>query len=234
MTGRRDAPATGLARAASAEQMSLRGLVAAIGGPLAIVESVLPALVFVVAYQTAALLAAPAQVPRSALVPCVVAPLVLAALFLAWRLVRRQRVMAAVGGAVAAAASAVLALVTGDANENFVPGLITNAAYAAVILLTLLVRRPLIGLAVGVLVSDPRWRDDLAKRRAFTWLTLLWLALFAVRLVVEVPLYLAGDQVVALGIARIALGLPLYAPVLLLTVLVVQALYRGRRTAPVS
>jgi hypothetical protein len=58
------------------------------------------------------------------------------------------------------------------------------------------------------------------------WLSLLWVALFAVRLVVELPLFLAGNKVVELGIARIVLGLPLYSIVLVVTVLVVQALRR--------
>ncbi|GMA19503.1 DUF3159 domain-containing protein [Arsenicicoccus piscis] len=40
-------------------------------------------------------------------------------------------------------------------------------------------------------------------------LTLVLVGLFAVRLLVAVPLYLAG-QVAALGIAKIVLGWPLY------------------------
>jgi hypothetical protein len=163
-----------------------------------------------------------------ALVAAVVASLALSALFLAWRLVRRQNVTAAIGGAVGAGLSAVLALVTSDSRNFFVIGLLTNAAYGTVLLVSVLVRWPLIGVAASFLLGDQAtWRNDPVKRRLGTWLTLLWIGLFAVRLVVELPFYLAG-RTEALGIARLVLGVPLYAPVLVLTVLAVQAVYRGR------
>jgi hypothetical protein len=47
---------------------------------------------------------------------------------------------------------------------------------------------------------------------------------FALRLVVEVPLYLASN-VAALGIAKVVLGLPLYAPVVLMTWLFVRGMF---------
>jgi hypothetical protein len=124
----------------------------------------------------------------------------------------------------------VLVLVTGDANANYLPGFLINAGYGLAFLVSVLVRRPLVGVITGLLTSDTDWGRDPVLRRAATGLTLLWVLLFAVRLVVEVPLYLAGDKVVELGIARIVLGLPLYSIVLVVTVLVVQAL--RRRTTP--
>lgn len=225
-------PASGLARAAQAEPLTLRGLVAAIGGVLGIAEAVLPSLLFIVAYQVVALQAAPQAVTRDGLLPVVLPPLVLSAVFVVIRLARRQRIITALGGAFGAALSAVLALASGNANENFLPGLLVNLAYGAVFLLSLLVRRPIVGVVVSFMMGDQRtWRQDPVKRRLYTWLTVLWVALFAIRLAVQLPLYLAGDQVVALGIAKIALGLPLYAPVLVLTILGVQAVYRRARAA---
>jgi hypothetical protein len=131
--------------------------------------------------------------------------------------------------------SAALVLVTGDANTNYLPGFVINVVYGLVFLVSVLVRRPLVGVVTGLLVSDSGWRRDRAFRRAATWLSLLWVLLFAVRLAVEVPLYLAAqasgraEDTVALGIARIVLGLPLYSVVLVVTVLVVQALRRRTR-----
>ena len=124
------------------------------------------------------------------------------------------------------AVSAVLVLVTGDANSNFIPGFFINGIYGLVFLVSVVIRRPLVGVVTGLLTSDSGWGSDPARRRAATWLSLLWVALFAVRLVVELPLFLAGTKVVELGIARIVLGLPLYSIVLVVTVLVVQALRR--------
>jgi hypothetical protein len=144
------------------------------------------------------------------------------------RLLRRQRPGGAISGAVLVAVSAVLVLVTGDANANYLPGFFINGAYGLAFLVSVLVGRPLVGVVTGLLTSDSGWSGDRSFRRAATWLSLLWVLLFAVRLVVELPLYLAGNRVVELGIARIVLGLPLYSIVLVVTVLVVQALRRSR------
>jgi hypothetical protein len=165
-------------------------------------------------------------VDRPALIPIVAAPLVLSAIFVILRLVRHQKVGGAVSGAVLVAVSAVLVLITGDANSNFIPGFFINGIYGLVFLVSVVIRRPLVGVVTGLLTSDTGWGSDPARRRAATWLSLLWVALFAVRLVIELPLFLAGTKVVELGIARIVLGLPLYSIVLVVTVLVVQALRR--------
>jgi hypothetical protein len=219
-------PRTGLARAGDASPLTARGMLDAIGGPLGIVESVLPPLVFVVYYQVVAISSAPKAVDRPALIPIVVAPLVLSALFALYRIVRRQKPGGAISGAALVAVSAVLVLVTGDANSNYVPGFFINAVYGLVFLVSVLIRRPLVGVVTGLLTSDSGWGSEPVRRRAATWLSLLWVALFAVRLAVELPLYFAGDEVVELGIARIVTGLPLYAIVLIVTVLVVQAMRR--------
>jgi hypothetical protein len=58
-------------------------------------------------------------------------------------------------------------------------------------------------------------------------LTFLWFLLFAARLVVELPLYLAHTDAATtgLGIAKLLMGVPLYAPLLLVTWFVVRGLY---------
>ncbi len=58
---------------------------------------------------------------------------------------------------------------------------------------------PLIGLIAGYLLGEgTSWRADKRRRRVYTWLSLGWAALFFARLVVQLPLYFAGD-VTALG-----------------------------------
>ena len=227
-------PKAGLARAADPTPLTARGVLGAIGGPLGIVESVLPPLVFVVYYQVVAIRQAPVPVERPALIPIVAAPLVLSALFVLVRLIRRQRPGGAISGAALVAVSAVLVLVTGDANTNYLPGFFINAGYGLAFVVSVLVRRPLVGVVTGLLTADAGWGSDPARRRAATWLSLLWVLLFAIRLVVELPLYLAGNKVVELGIARIVLGLPLYSIVLVVTVLVVQALRRRSAVPPAT
>ncbi len=206
-----------------------RGLLAQVGGPLGVAESVVPTLVFVVLYQVAAIRAAPDPLPRSALLPIVLVPVVLCVLLVLYRLLRRQSVRTAAGGAVVVGISAALTLISGDANANYLPGFAINAVYLVALVVSLLVRRPLIGVVVGAVLRDRVPGGNPLGGRLSVALTLLWSVLFAVRLAVEMPLYLAGDQVVALGIARIVLGLPLYAAVLLVTVLAVQGAGGPRR-----
>ncbi|WP_194947997.1 DUF3159 domain-containing protein [Actinomyces trachealis] len=68
--------------------------------------------------------------------------------------------------------------------------------------------------------KNPTQRGE--RRRYYLGTTIL-AAMFALRLVVELPLYLAGEQTLgALGIARLALGLPLFALTLWFVWLVIR------------
>jgi hypothetical protein len=108
------------------------------------------------------------------------------------------------------------------------PGLLANAAYATAFLGSLVVRRPLVGIIVSHLDGEgDGWRRDPSRVRAFARATWLWAGLFLARLVVQLPLYLAG-AVVALGVARTAMGLPLFVLGIWLTYLLVR---RGKPPA---
>jgi len=131
-----------------------------------------------------------------------------------------------VGGLVAAVVAAAFALLTGDASNNFVPGFVTNAIYGSALLISALAGWSLIGLAAGFLLGEgTAWRHDRRKRRVYFWLAIAWAALFAARLVVQLPLYFAGE-VTALGTLKLVMGLPLFAPMLAVTWLAVRALHR--------
>ncbi|MBP3978521.1 DUF3159 domain-containing protein [Microbacterium sp. BLY] len=187
----------------------------AMGGWRGILESVLPSLAFVILFTLR---------PEPLLLPLGVS-VGLAAVFTVVRLVQKSPPSAALGGLVAAVAAAGLALWTGRGEDNFVPGLITNAVYGSVILVSALIGWSVIGLAVGFLMGEgTAWRADRRKRRAFFWLGIAWAALFFARLAVQFPLYLAGD-VTALGTLKLVMGLPLFAPLIAVTWLVVRALY---------
>ncbi|MDF2554721.1 MAG: hypothetical protein K0R60_616 [Microbacterium sp.] len=200
----------------------------AMGGWRGVVESVLPSLVFVIAY----------SVTRD-LVVSLVASVGIAAVFTLIRFVQKSPPSAALGGLVAAGAAAVLALLTGNPSDNFVPGLLTNAAYGTGMLVSALIGWPLIGLAAGYLMGEGlAWRTDRRKRRAFFWLTIAWAALFFVRLGVQLPIYVSSldpanrDSAVALlGTLKIAMGLPLFAPLVAVTWLASRALYARRPAA---
>nr|WP_254359659.1 DUF3159 domain-containing protein [Microbacterium hominis] len=198
----------------------------AMGGWRGVLESVLPTLVFVVAFTVTY----DAQSGTGDLWLSLGLSVGLAAVFTAVRLIQRSPATAAFGGLIATAAAAALALFTGRGQDNFVWGFVTNGAYGTALLVSALVGWPLIGLAVGFLMNEgTRWRTDRRKRRVFFWLTIAWAGLFAARLAVQLPFYFAGD-VTALGTFKLVMGLPLFAPMVAVTWLAVRALYPPRTT----
>jgi hypothetical protein len=73
------------------------------------------------------------------------------------------------------------------------------------------------------------WRDDPRLLRAYTWLTVLWGATFAVRALVAWLLYRVSEtDVTALGTVSLVLGLPVTGVEILVTLWVVSRLHRHR------
>ncbi|PTL58852.1 DUF3159 domain-containing protein [Paraconexibacter algicola] len=175
----------------------------AIGGPLGIAESALPAAAFV-----AASTASGGDTTLAAIVAVALA-LVLALA----RIVRGQTVQYALSGLIGVGFAAFIAARTGKAENFFLPGLLANAGYAAAFAVSITLRRPLAGyVAVAVAGGNPlaAWREDPAYLRVATRASWVFVGVFAGRLAVQLPLYLA-DALVALGVARVAMGLPLFA-----------------------
>lgn len=192
---------------------------ATMGGWRGVLEAVLPSLAFVVIF----------TVSQELLLSLVIS-VGLALVFTAIRLVQRSSASAAFGGLVATGAAAGLALWTGRAQDNFVPGLVTNAVYGTAFLVSALIGWSLIGLAAGFLMGEgTAWRRDPRQRRVFFWLALAWAGLFYARLAVQLPLYLAGE-VTALGTLKLIMGLPLFAPLIAVTWLAARAVYPRRET----
>jgi hypothetical protein len=200
----------------------------AMGGWRGVIESVVPSLLFVIVYTLTV-----------QLVLSLVVSVGIAAVFTVVRLLQKSPPAAAIGGLIAAGAAAVLALITGNPSDNFVPGLLTNAAYGTAMLVSALIGWPLIGLAAGYLMGEGvAWRTEKRKRRTFFWLTIAWAGLFAVRLAVQFPIYLSSldpanreSAVALLGTLKIAMGLPLFAPLVAVTWLTARALYPRRADA---
>lgn len=175
-------------------------LAEALGGVQGVAESSLPAIAFVIAYISSGQdvgLAAGVAVGIGAVLTVV-------------RLARRETVQFAFAGLVGVGIAAFVATRTGRGEDFFLPGLIQNAAFITIWGGSIAIRRPLLGVLLSTITQEGMaWRDDPAKLRAYTRASWIWVALFGARLLVQVPLYLAG-AVVALGIARVAMGLPLF------------------------
>jgi hypothetical protein len=227
-----DGPARGV-RALAGEQFSVAE---AVGGVRGLVESVAPGLVFVVVF-----------VATTELSWSLVASVAVALVAVAARLVQRTPLTQALGGLLGVAIGVVWAWRSGEAQDYFAWGLWTNAVYLLALLVSLVVRWPLVGLVVeglrsgfGVGAATPAdagtgtaagsgafsrwaraWRGDRVLVRRYAAATWLWVGLFAARLAVQVPLYLEGS-VGWLGTARLVMGLPLWALVLWLTWVLVR------------
>ena len=193
----------------------------AVGGRRGVIESTAPTLVFVVVM----------AVRPSALVAALAASLAVSGAALAARLAQRQGLTQVLGGAVLALVSAAWAWRSGEASNFYATGLLINAAWLAGCLLSLAAGRPLVGILMGLWraaaggsarpgggsdADDAVRSEDAAARaaehRRHRAATAVLAAMFALRLAVEVPLYLAGAAGVgALGVARLVLGLPLFA-----------------------
>jgi hypothetical protein len=209
----------GLAAAATSSSFSLAD---AVGGPRGVLEAVLPGVAFI------AVLTATGD-----LQPALAVALAGSGIVLLTRLLARKPLMPAVSGAVGVGVCALAALRTGDAADYYAPGLLINLVYATVLALST-VRWPrtgpvpVIGLVVGGLRGEGlSWRADPAMVSLYRRLTWMWVALFVLRLAVQLPLYLA-DLVPALAVARLTMGLPLFAAAVWLTWL---ALRRAPRAA---
>lgn len=187
-------------------------LAEAVGGPLGMAETALPAVAFVVTYAVSG-----SDTDISAAVAVGLAIVLAIA-----RLVKRESPRHALSGLIGVAFAAFIAARSGRAENFFLPGLLLNAAYAGAFVISIAVRWPLVGVIVGQLDGEGNgWREDPRRTQSFVRATWLWAGLFLIRLVVQTPLYLAG-AVFALGVARTAMGLPLFALGLWLTWLMVR------------
>lgn len=128
-----------------------------------------------------------------------------------WRLGRGHRPRSVLVGLFAVCLAALIALRTGRASDFFLLQLVSNAASALAWMVSIVIRWPLLGVVVGTgLGQRGRWRRDPALLRAYQRGSWVWVAQYAIRLAVFLPLYQA-DQVVALVAARAALTWPLVA-----------------------
>ena len=183
------------------------------GGKLGIAETILPSVLFGSSFALTgqALIAVSLAGGTSAL-------------FILYRLITRRSASSALVGALAVGFAAWLALREGgQAVDYFIPGFITNAVYAIALLVSILVRWPLIGILVELLRGQGTlWRKDRKIVTVYSLVTGLWVGFFSLRLAVQVPLYVSGSAEL-LAAARVAMGPPLYAGVILVTWLILRA-----------
>ena len=196
-----------------------RQLIASIGGWTGTAITAIPTVVFVIVNAATSL--------RPAIVAAIGSALALAG----YRLARRQSTQQAISGLFGVLIAASIAARTGQARGYFLFGIWTSFAYAVPFAISVLVRRPLIGLLWEFLDPSPGG-DELPwyRRRplliAYSLATLGGTVVFLARGIVQATLY--KDHATGwLAFARVAMGYPLYVAAVGFAFLVVT---RARRS----
>ncbi|NQE93190.1 DUF3159 domain-containing protein [Nocardia terpenica] len=193
-------------RAEELEQTLLEQL----GGISGLIYSTLPVVVFVPANALWGLTGA------------IWAALAVAAAILVWRLVRRSPIQPAISGFLGVGVCALIAYRMGAAKGFFLFGIWASLLYGGVFLASLVVRWPLAGVIWGVLNGHgTEWRSDRRVLRLYDLATVVWVVVFGARFLVQQHFY-ESDSTGLLAIARIAMGWPLTAVALLVTVWAVR------------
>ncbi|HLS46192.1 MAG TPA: DUF3159 domain-containing protein [Ornithinicoccus sp.] len=207
---------------ATVEQVIRHRVSDVLGGWYGSLETALPTVAFVVVW-----------LMRDEIRPALYAAGGVALLLLGIRLAIGGSVRFVLTSIFATALAAFFALRSGRAEDAFLPGILTSAAYAVATLVSIVTRWPAVGFIVAA--GDPhyvehptRWRKDSALVKVCSRLTWVLVALFVIRVAIMLPLYLAGE-VAWLGVAKIALGWPAY----LLAIIVMGLMLAVGRT-PVS
>jgi len=177
-------------------------LVAGIGGWTGTAITAIPPVVFVIVNAFSGL--------RAAIIAAVASAAVLAG----YRLLRRQPVQQALSGLFAVAIAALIAARTGQARGYFLLGIWASFAYAVPFLISLLVRRPLVGLLWEFLDPSPdgdgaAWYRRRILLRAYDLATLAGTLIFLARGIVQLTLY-GRNATGWLAFAKVAMGYPLY------------------------
>lgn len=176
-------------------------LAKAFGGVRGVVEAAVPTIAFTGMWITASDLKMSLIVSISA-----------AVLLLLVRLLQRSTPQFVVNSLIGIGIGAFFASRTGQAEDVFLPGILYNAGYSVVMLLSIVTRWPVVGFLIGSVTGDPTaWRADPAVVKLCTKLTWMLMIPCVVRVAVQLPVYLIGrdDAVAELGILKIAMGWPL-------------------------
>jgi hypothetical protein len=209
-------------RTVSGEKPVGPALVESLGGKRGLIDSGLPAVVFVFVNAVVDAFAARStalNVAIGAAVLCGLSVIVL-------RLRRKETVQQAVSGFLGLAIAVFFAARSGEARDFFKPGIYINMAYGAVFLGSVLVRRPLVGAIYSAIDGlGSTWRQDRRLLRVFSVATLGWAAVFGLRAVVQTLLYNA-DRPDLLAVSRLLLGWPLTIGAVALTVAFVRRSHR--------
>lgn len=173
-------------------------------------ESGLPSLVFVVAFRVMGTR------------PAAVLSLAVALGIVVERLARRKRATEAVSGVFGVVLAVALSAGTGQAKNYFLPEVVAGLIGSAVLLGSLVLRKPLLGVVLGAVAPPFKdWRERPVLRHAFEHITLVAGLWAAVKALILLGFYLHDDVDLLAG-AKLALGYPVLGVLVLYYIRVVR------------
>ncbi|MGW0732669.1 DUF3159 domain-containing protein [Streptomyces sp. NPDC002851] len=170
----------------------------AFGGLRGMVETVLPGLLFVTIYTINKDLHLSALAALGVALVCVVV-----------RLIMRDTVKHAFSGVFGVAFGVVFAMMTGNAKDFYLPGMLYTLGLAIAYIVTTLAGVPLIGLILGpVFKENLSWRTrNPGRKKAYAKASWAWGLILLAKCAILFPLYLWADTT-QLGWVLVALKIP--------------------------
>ena len=174
-------------------------VIKALGGKKGLIDSGLPAVVFLVTFNL-----------RNNLREAIVAALSLSICLAIVRLAKKDTIQHSIAGILGVLICAYFANRSGNASDFYIPKLLTNLAYGSAYLIANLVGWPLLGIVLGPLLGENfEWRKNPERKKVYTRASWIWVAMFFSRIAVQYPIYRSGN-VNLLGTVNLAMGYPLF------------------------
>jgi len=171
----------------------------ALGGKKGLIDSGLPSVIFLVAFNV-----------KHDLRQAIVAALSLSIMLAIIRLAKKDTIQHSVSGILGVLICAYFANRSGNASDFYIPKLLTNLAYGTAYLVANLVGWPLLGIVLGPLLGENfEWRKNPERKKVYTRASWIWVAMFFSRIAVQYPIYRSGN-VNLLGTVNLAMGYPLF------------------------
>lgn len=183
---------------ADARAVTEAALFEAFGGVRGMVETVLPGLLFVTIYTINADLHVSA-----------IAALAVSLVLGVARLVRRDTVKHAFSGVFGVAFGVVFAMMTGNAKDFYLPGMLYTLGLSLAYILTAVAGVPLIGLVLGPIFKENlSWRTrNPGRKKAYTRASYAWGFILLAKCAILFPLYWWADTT-QLGWVLVSLKIP--------------------------
>lgn len=171
----------------------------ALGGKKGLIDSGLPSIVFLVAFNV-----------NHDLKIAIWAALSLSILLGIIRLAKKDTIQHSISGILGVLICAYFANRSGNASDFYIPKLLTNLGYGSAYLIANLVGWPLLGIVLGPLLGENfEWRHNPERKKMYIRASWIWVAMFFTRIAVQYPIYRSGN-VNLLGTVNLAMGYPLF------------------------